>query len=181
MLQNFRIREYNDDDSEDVLHFISDMIVNEFNITLNFNNLDSDLLHIKQHYKDNDGCFWIVERIDNYQIIGTVAIRKLERLISTTPTSTIDENDVANASAVAANAAELKRMFLLKPYRGLGIGQQMLDTALNFAKNSGYSKILLYSSKDLTVSRILYLKNGFVDIPRYNADHRADIFMEKKL
>ena len=121
------------------------MIVNEFNITLDFNNLDSDLLHIKQHYKDNGGCFWIVERIDNYQIIGTVAIRKLEQLISTTATNT---DETMLLMLAAANAAELKRMFLLKPYRGLGIGQQMLDTALNFARNSGYSKILLYSSKD---------------------------------
>jgi putative acetyltransferase len=174
LLQNYRIREYNNDDSQDVLDFISDMIVNEFNITLDFDNLDSDLLHINQHYKDNGGCFWIVERIDNYQMIGTVAIRKLEQLVSTTT----DDDDVDNA---AAAAAELKRMFLLKPYRGLGIGQQMLDTALNFAKKSGYSKILLYSSKALTISRILYLKNGFVDIPRYNDDYRADIFMWKKL
>jgi putative acetyltransferase len=176
LLQNYRIREYNNDDSEYVLHFISDIIVNEFNITLDFNNLDSDLLHIKHHYKDNGGCFWIVERIDNYQIIGTVAIRKLEQLVSTTANTIDGDDDVANAAA-----AELKRMFLLKPYRGLGIGQQMLDTALNFAKKSGYSKILLYSSKTLTVSRSLYLKNGFVDIPRYNDDHRADIFMGKKL
>jgi GNAT superfamily N-acetyltransferase len=175
LLQNYRIREYNNDDSEDVLHFISDMIVNEFNITLDFDKLDSDLIHLKQHYKDNGGCFWIVERIDNYQIIGTVAIRNLAQLVSTTTTTT-DDDDVANAPA-----AELKRMFLLKPYRGLGIGQQMLDTALNFAKKSGYSKILLYSSKTLTASRSLYLKNGFVDIPRYNDDHRADIFMGKKL
>ena len=176
MLQNYRIREYNNDDSEDVLHFISDMIVNEFDITLDFDNLDSDLLYIKHHYKDNGGCFWIVERIDNYQIIGTVAIRKLEQLVSTTANTIDGDDDVANTAA-----AELKRMFLLKPYRGLGIGQQMLDTALNFAKKSGYSKILLYSSKTLTVSRSLYLKNGFVDIPRYNDDHRADIFMGKKL
>ncbi|HEY0579734.1 MAG TPA: GNAT family N-acetyltransferase [Candidatus Nitrosocosmicus sp.] len=176
MLQNYRIREYNNDDSEDVLHFISDMIVNEFDITLDFDNLDSDLLQINQHYKDNGGCFWIVERIDNYQIIGTVAIRKLEQLVSTTANTIDGDDDVANTAA-----AELKRMFLLKPYRGLGIGQQMLDTALNFAKKSGYSKILLYSSKTLTVSRSLYLKNGFVDIPRYNDDHRADIFMGKKL
>jgi hypothetical protein len=105
LLQNFRIREYKNDDSEDVLHFISDMIVNEFNITLDFNNLDSDLVYIKQHYKDNGGCFWIVERIDNYQIIGTVAIRKLEQLISTT-----DENDVDYAAA--ANAVELEIIFI---------------------------------------------------------------------
>ena len=48
-------------------------------------------------------------------------------------------------------------------------------------KKTGYSRIFLYSSKDLTVSRHLYLKNGFVDIVRYNNDPRADIFMEKRL
>ena len=77
--------------------------------------------------------------------------------------------------------AELKRMFLSKSYRGMGIGQQMLDTAVDFAKRIGYSRIFLYSSKELKASRILYLKNSFVDITRYNNDHRADVFMEKKL
>ncbi len=72
-------------------------------------------------------------------------------------------------------------MFLSKPYRGLGIGQQMLDTALDYAKKRGYFKIFLYSSKDLVISRKLYLKNGFIDISRYNDDYRADVFMEKKL
>lgn len=168
MLQNYRIREYNNDESESVLHFISDMLVNEFGIALGFHDQDSDLLHIKQHYNKNDGgCFWVIERIDNYQIIGTVAIRKLNQF-PITPT-------------VTAAACELKRMFLSKPYRGVGIGQQLLETALNFAKKAGYSKIFLYSSKDLTISRNLYLKNGFIDIPRYNNDHRADVFMEKKL
>ncbi|MDQ6722931.1 MAG: GNAT family N-acetyltransferase [Thermoproteota archaeon] len=146
---------------ENALHFISDIVVNEFKITLDFDNLDSDLLHIKQYYdKDNGGCFWVVEQIDNYQIIGTVAIRKLIQFTST---------------------AELKRMFLSKPYRGLGIRQIMLDTAINFAKKLDYSEIFLYSSKDLTVSRILYIKNGFIDILRYNDDHRADVFMKKTI
>ncbi len=31
------------------------------------------------------------------------------------------------------------------------------------------------------ISRNLYLKNGFADIPRYNNDHRADVFMKKKI
>lgn len=57
----------------------------------------------------------------------------------------------------------------------------MLDTALEFAKNIGYSKIVLDSSKYLEGARALYLKNGFVDIARYNDNHRADIFMEKSL
>jgi GNAT superfamily N-acetyltransferase len=158
-----------DSDSENILHFISDMLVNEFGITLDFDGLDSDLLHIKQHYNRHDGgCFWVVERIDNYQTIGTFAIRKPKQLITAT---TNDDTD----------SCELKRMFLSKPYRGLGIGQQMLKIALNFAKSQNCSKVLLYSSGDLADSRKLYLKNGFMDIPRYNDDPRANVFMRKNL
>ena len=57
----------------------------------------------------------------------------------------------------------------------------MIETAIDFAKRMGYTRILLDSSKKLKVSRNLYLKNGFLDISRYNNNHRADVFMEKKL
>ena len=79
------------------------------------------------------------ERIDSHQIIGTVAIRKLKEYILI----------LFNYYLYYCYICELKRMFLSKHYRGLGIGQQMLDTAFDFAKKTGYSKILLYSSKDL--------------------------------
>ncbi len=59
------------------------ILVNEFNITLDFDNLDSDLLDIKNHYNKNDsGCFWVVERKNDSQIIGTVAIRNLKEFAS---------------------------------------------------------------------------------------------------
>ncbi|HEY6534461.1 MAG TPA: GNAT family N-acetyltransferase [Candidatus Nitrosocosmicus sp.] len=142
---------------------MSDILINEVDITLDFDNLDSDLLDIKNHYSKNDGgCFWIVEHKNDSHIIGTVAIRNLKDLVS-------------------ISSAELKRMFLAKSYRGLGIGQQMIETAIDFAKRMGYTRILLDSSKKLKVSRNLYLKNGFLDISRYNNNHRADVFMEKKL
>ena len=140
------------------------MVVNEFNIQLKLDGFDSDLLHLNQHYnKNNGGCFWVVERDDttaNYQIVGTGAIRNLSQFVST---------------------CELKRMFLSKKYRGLGIGQMMLDVVFDYAKKSGYSNIYLYSSKDLQTARKLYLKNGFVNIRRYNDDYRADVFMARKL
>src|ERR687889_285040 len=134
LLKNYRMREYMEDDSQNVFNFLLDILTNEFKIVLDFENLDSDLLHIQQHYnKDDGGCFWIVERYDKHQIIGTVAIRKLRYYMSDTTNLT-------------TNSAELKRMFLSKPYRGLGIGQQMLDSVLDFAKKVGYFNILLYSS-----------------------------------
>ncbi len=166
MSQIYRIREYRKEDSKNVLYFLYKILTNEFDITLDFDNLDSDLLNIGNHYgRDEEGCFWVVELKDNSQIIGTAAIRKLKESVFA------DTN----------NYAELKRMFLSKQYRGKGIGQQMLETTLNFAKKAGYSKVFLYSSKELTNSRKLYLKNGFVDIEPYNNDHRADVFMIKNL
>jgi putative acetyltransferase len=167
--QSFRVRELSDNDLESVVNLIADIVVNEFNIQLKLDGFDSDLLNLYQHYnKDNGGCFWVAKKVDNNnnnnnsnnQIVGTAAIRNLRQPVST---------------------CELKRMFVLKRYRGLGIGQMMLDVVFDYAKKSGYSNIYLYSSKDLQTARKLYLKNGFVSIPRYNDDYRADVFMARKL
>ena len=122
MSQIYRIREFKEDDSKNVYYFLYDILVNEFNITLDFENLDSDLLNIKQYYNKDDGsgCFWVVECKDDSQIIGTIAIRKLK------------ESKFADAN----NFAELKRMFLSKQFRGQGIGQQMLNIALGYTKKN---------------------------------------------
>ncbi len=163
------MRELSDNDLESVVNLIADIVANEFNIQLKLDGFDSDLQNLYQHYnKDNGGCFWVAKKVDNNnsninsnnQIVGTAAIRNLRQPAST---------------------CELKRMFVLKRYRGLGIGQMMLDVVFDYAKKSGYSNIYLYSSKDLQTARKLYLKNGFVSIPRYNDDYRADVFMARKL
>lgn len=169
--QSFRVTELSDKDLQSVVNLIADIVVNEFNIQLKLDGFDSDLQNLYQHYnKDNGGCFWVAKKVDNNninsninsnnQIVGTAAIRNLRQPAST---------------------CELKRMFVLKGYRGLGIGQMMLDVVFDYAKKSGYSNIYLYSSKDLQTARKLYLKNGFVSIPRYNDDYRADVFMARKL
>jgi hypothetical protein len=85
------------------LKFISDILVDEFNIAIDFNYLESNLLDINSHYNKNDGsCFWVVESKNDSQIIGTVVIRNLQGFTS-------DEA-----------SAESKRLFLAKSHRGLG-------------------------------------------------------------
>ena len=169
MSQVFKVRMFDKrDDYQSVIKLISDIIVNEFKFKLEYDELDSDLLQIEKHYSKADGgSFWVSERNTGNnnnnsptQIVGTIAIRNLKHLEST---------------------CELKRMYVLKGFRRLGIGSTMLDIATDFARNIGYSRIVLDSSKNLVAARALYLNAGFVDIPRYNDNYRADVFMERRL
>jgi hypothetical protein len=48
------LRVSNDQDSEYVLKFVSKMLVNEFKITLKDDELDFDLLDIKNHHNKED-------------------------------------------------------------------------------------------------------------------------------
>ena len=161
MFAKFLIREFTNKDFNSVLFLILDIVDKEFNIKVDLNGLDSDLVHLGEYYnQQNGGCLYVAEIENSNKIIGTAAIRNLKQFHST---------------------CELKRMFVSKEYRKLGIGQGLLDMTLDFARKAGYSKILLYSSSDLKAARILYLKNGFVDIKRYNDDYRADVFMQKHL
>jgi GNAT superfamily N-acetyltransferase len=164
--QCIKIRVFQRTDSERVVELISDIIVNEFSFKLELDTLDSDILAIEEIYNKSDGgCFWIAEIIDDnntqrQKIVGTTAVRNLKEYEST---------------------CELKRMYVLSNFRRLGLGQKLLDIAIDFAKNIGYSRMVLDSSKTLYAARALYLKKGFVDIHRYNDNYRADVFMEKKL
>ena len=171
MSQDVKVRVYQKSDYDKVKEFISDIIVNEFKFKLEFDNLDVDILTIDETYSTlNRSCFWVAQTIvDNdtktqrkkrQRIVGTTAIRNLKQFEST---------------------CELKRMYVRKGFRRLGIGQKLLDTATDFAKGVGYSRMVLDSSRVLNAARALYLKNGFVDIDRYNDNYRADVFMEKKL
>jgi GNAT superfamily N-acetyltransferase len=165
--QGIKIRVFQRNDSERVIELISDIIVNEFGFKLEFDTLDSDILAIEEIYNKSDGgCFWVAESIVNnntqqqQKIVGTTAVRNLKQFEST---------------------CELKRMYVLNEFRRLGLGHKLLDIAIDFAKSVGYSRMVLDSSKTLCAARALYLKKGFVDIPKYNDNYRADVFMERKL
>lgn len=89
------------------------------------------------------------------------------------------KNSKYNVSACMYAASAF--LYVLHDFRQLGLGQNLLDIAINFAKGIVYSRIVLDSSKALHAARALCLKNGFVDILRYNNNYRADVFMERRL
>jgi ribosomal protein S18 acetylase RimI-like enzyme len=127
--QGVKIRLFKKDDSDKVKEFISNIIVNEFKFKLEFDTLDSDILAIDETYsKLNRGCFWVAETIVNdnsntqqkqqQKIVGTTAIRNLKQFEST---------------------CELKRMYVSSYFRQLGLGQKLLDIAIELVNAAHFT------------------------------------------
>lgn len=54
------------------------------------------------------------------------------------------------------------RLFLLTPdARGKGLGRQLLDTCMSFAKSSGYAQMQLWTHESHTAACALYAKTGW--------------------
>jgi putative acetyltransferase len=74
---------------------------------------------------------------------------------------------------------EMKRMFVRPSHQGKGLGQLLLQTFLEVAKDRNYQRIRLDTIPRLERALQLYRNAGFVDIApyRHNPDPEA-IFME---
>ncbi len=76
---------------------------------------------------------------------------------------------------------EIKRLWVAKSTRGLGLGQQLLSALEKEARLLGMSAIRLDTNRSLTEAKALYLKNGYVEVQRFNDDPYPDFFFEKTL
>lgn len=80
------------------------------------------------------------------------------------------------------NSVEILKFAVLDGYKGLGIGTQILQSALNFCKENGFKTIVLESSSKLQQALRLYEKFGFKHIEIKDTHFiTADIKMELKL
>lgn len=79
-------------------------------------------------------------------------------------------------------AAELKRMFVEPEYRGLKIARQLLELALQAAKDMGYNKMKLDSIRQMEPALKLYRAYGFKETEPYCFNPLPTaVYMEKNL
>lgn len=85
-----------------------------------------------------------VTAICNGRLVGSIAIKRLR-----------------------PDAGEIKNFYVRPELRGRGLGRQLLEATVDEARRLGLRLLLLDTAKFLEASRALYLKTGFIDIPRY--------------
>lgn len=112
---------------------------------------DSDLDNIDSFYPKKGGAFFLLK----YKgvIIGTIGVINKKKDI-----------------------AELKRLYVNKKYRGLGLGSLLVDTALAFCKKHGFKKVEFETNKKFKIAHLLYQKKGF----RLVKKDALSFYMEKK-
>ncbi len=102
-----------------------------------------DLENIPSFYQKDKGNFWI--GIIENKVLGTIALL-----------------DIGNSRGA------LRKMFVHKDYRGkeYGIGQTLLNTLLEWARQNNLKEILLGTTEKFIAAQRFYEKNGFEQIAK---------------
>lgn len=79
--------------------------------------------------------------------------------------------------------AEIKRIYVKKPFRGMGVGRILLDSLEAESRHLGISRLVLETGNRLPHALALYRKAGFIEIPRFGSylNSPLSICMEKIL
>lgn len=124
---------------------------------LDADGLDHDIAHWQEEYDGRTGVLLLVADPTG-EVVGTAAVRLLE-----------------------PGLGELKRMWLRPARQGRGLGRRLMDACLDEARRLGCRALRLDTQAKLEAAVHLYRAYGFSEIPRYNDNCRADIWMERSL
>ena len=114
-------------------------------------------------FNNTSGSYYYIATIDN-NVVGGAGIFPTENLLNGT--------------------CELVKLYLHKDARGTGLGKQLLNTAMQWAKENGYTQVYLESMPELSKAVTIYENVGFKRIhqPLGNSGHcGCDIWMVKNL
>jgi putative acetyltransferase len=101
---------------------------------------DLDVLEVEKYYYQGGGEFWVVEEINSQKIIGTAAYYPIKR---------------------GKNAVEIRKMYLLYPHRGKGLGKYLLNELEKTIAAKNYQKIWIETASILKQAVKLYENSGY--------------------
>lgn len=82
---------------------------------------------------------------------------------------------IAQLANYEGPVCELQKMYLDASLRGKGVGKQLMQTCLQFAKESGFEQVYLETMPYMEAAQELYVKTGFnyIDGPMGDTGHCA--------
>lgn len=115
----------------------------QLEIDLAFQDFSKELNTIQIQYTRPDGLLIIAYNTQDFPL-GCFGIRKWDKKV-----------------------CELKRMYLRKETRGLGLGKRLLDYSIQLGQELGYDKMRLDTLSSMKAAINLYKKSGFYEIAPY--------------
>ena len=155
MIAKCKIRKINSGEESIVLNIVK-TVLSEYGLEIRPDDTDKDLYDTREYYFNNKGWFAVLEK--DGEIVGSYGIYK------------IDES-----------TCELRKMYLLKQYQGMGLGKMMMEDALKKAKGLGYSTMVLETNKRLDKALSLYYKYGFTDYAPDHLSKRCDMALQRDI
>jgi len=127
---------------QDLARLVLHIQQNEFGIQITLEE-QPDLIDIPGFFLAGKGNFWLALR--NGVVVGCIALK-----------------DIGNGQGA------LRKMFVDTRYRGrqYGVGQDLLDTLLVWAREKGFCEILLGTTDKFLAAHRFYEKNGFFTTPK---------------
>jgi DNA-binding MarR family transcriptional regulator/GNAT superfamily N-acetyltransferase len=77
--------------------------------------------------------------------------------------------------------AEIKRMWVARHARGVGLGRRLLETLESCARAGGANTAHIETSAVLNEALTLYRSTGWIEVPPFNDEPFADHWLEKQL
>lgn len=115
-------------------------------IDLAFQDFEHELARLPGEYAPSRGCL-LLAYVDGSPA-GCCALRPL------------DNSDYPNA-------AEMKRLYVRRAFRGFGLGRELAEATLTAAQQLGYRHVLLDTLDQMESARTLYAELGFEEVPPY--------------
>src|ERR1700754_5074356 len=126
--KEFRIRPANNNDIGHIKQIVFSCLL-EFGLKGDEGGKDKDLLDIEKNYFADNGFFGVVETTESKTPVGTFGIHSVNN-----------------------HTCELKKMYLIREYRGKGVGEFMLQFAIAKARETGFTKMVLETISPLTAA-----------------------------
>jgi len=131
-------------------------VLGEYGLAMDPGETDRDLSDIPAHYTRRGGAFKVLVHGD--RIIGSYGLYP-----------------------VSDFCCELRKMYLYRQYRGMGMGRRMLKNALKTARELEFAEMVLESNSCLKEALQLYTGHGFVRYHPRHLSRRCDLALRKIL